>query len=493
MSPSFDAIIVGAGVVGSSLGATLGRQGRKILLIERDWAEPDRIVGELLQPGGVKSLEKLGLRDCLDGIDAIPAVGYTIIFEGAPLAIPYAENPEKPGTSLEGRSFHHGRFISKLRDAAKSTPNVTCLESTVNELIADQETGQVVGIRCTSKNSDVSEFFYAPVTIVADGTFSKFRKDYIPKKVQIRSHFVGLVLKNADIPSPHHGHVILGGNHFPILVYQIGTDETRMLIDIQGKLPSAGNGDLKEYLRATVTENVPKSLLPSFQRAIEEDRLRSMPNSYLPPSANEFEGVLFLGDSYNMRHPLTGGGMTVAFNDVVLVSELLSPASVPDLNDSGLVAAKLNEFYWKRKSLSTVINVLAQALYAIFAANDSQLRLLQQGCFQYLSRGGYHMLEPVGLLSGLIPFPLVLVNHFYQVAFYTIFIMFRDAPSVFMYPFIFLRALSVLWKASIVVLPVIFSELMFCRLLINHLVLITNLESYFPIVALSRLCCLLFY
>ena len=36
------------------------------------------------------------------------------------------------------------------------------------------------------------------------------------------------------------------------------------------------------------------------------------------------EGVMLVGDSYNMRHPLTGGGMTVALHDVVILTRLLS-------------------------------------------------------------------------------------------------------------------------------------------------------------------------
>ena len=44
----------------------LERDGRRVLLLERDLREPDRIVGELLQPGGVMP-EVLGLegRICL--------------------------------------------------------------------------------------------------------------------------------------------------------------------------------------------------------------------------------------------------------------------------------------------------------------------------------------------------------------------------------------------------------------------------------------------
>ncbi|KAL8147472.1 hypothetical protein AgCh_004977 [Apium graveolens] len=54
-------IIVGAGVAGSALACTLGKDGRQVLLIERVLAEPDRIVGELLQSGGYMKLLELAL------------------------------------------------------------------------------------------------------------------------------------------------------------------------------------------------------------------------------------------------------------------------------------------------------------------------------------------------------------------------------------------------------------------------------------------------
>ena len=57
-----DIVIVGAGIAGCALAVALGNQGRSVILLERDLREPDRIVGELLQPGGVRALEKLGIR-----------------------------------------------------------------------------------------------------------------------------------------------------------------------------------------------------------------------------------------------------------------------------------------------------------------------------------------------------------------------------------------------------------------------------------------------
>jgi squalene monooxygenase len=114
--PDSEAIIVGAGILGCTLAIALAKQGRSVILIERDMSEPDRIVGELLQPGGVKALSELGLRSCLEGIDAIPEYGYQVIYKDEKVLIPYLG---QDAVSREGRSFHHGRFVNNLRNAVK--------------------------------------------------------------------------------------------------------------------------------------------------------------------------------------------------------------------------------------------------------------------------------------------------------------------------------------------------------------------------------------
>lgn len=52
---------MGAGVLGSAMASVLARDGRRVTVVERDMKEPDRIVGELLQPGGYLALKELGL------------------------------------------------------------------------------------------------------------------------------------------------------------------------------------------------------------------------------------------------------------------------------------------------------------------------------------------------------------------------------------------------------------------------------------------------
>jgi len=54
-----------------------------------------------------------------------------------------------------------------------------------------------------------------------------------------------------------------------------------------------------------------------------------------------FLGVLLLGDAYNIRHPLTGGGMSVVLNDVKIWRSLLQ--DIPDLyEDSDILKVQLD-------------------------------------------------------------------------------------------------------------------------------------------------------
>ncbi|KAH9868070.1 hypothetical protein IAQ61_007377 [Plenodomus lingam] len=445
-----DMVIVGAGIVGCAAAVAFGNQGRSVLLLEKSLKEPDRIVGELLQPGGVAALEKLGMRD----IDAIPCYGYQVSYYNEPVHIPYPDNLVSSASSKrpEGRSFHHGRFISKLRAKAAATPNVTVVETTVIDTVTSDHSGQVVGVRCQTDGK--LDYYFGALTLVADGYASKFRKQYLPHQPQVRSKFWGLEMIDADLPRPNHGHVILTDAP-PILIYQIGTHETRILVDIPEGLPSASvkAGGVKNHMLNVALPNLPPCTQPAFRRAVEAGKLRSMPNSFLPPATQKQAGLIMLGDAMNMRHPLTGGGMTVAFNDVVTLSTLLAPENVSSLEDTSAVLGAISTFHWQRKNGSSVINILAMALYSLFAANNEYLSMLKVGCFRYFQLGGACISEPCGMLSGLITNPWMLVYHFFSVAFYAIWCRLQDV-AVWKAPYVLLvESVMVIYTAARVIGP----------------------------------------
>jgi hypothetical protein len=209
-----------------------------------------------------------------------------------------------------------------------------------------------------------------------------------------------------------------------------------MLIDISTSKPPS-----KSYLREHITQLLPTRIQPSFLKAVSEEdksqKVKVMPNSFLPPhmqgsGKNSKEGVLLAGDALNMRHPLTGGGMSVALNDVVILTELLGAGKslvrqpkhgnghghamidsqkeeevshamgassntesdtesshssslssgsgsdssedvfgerdICELQDWFDVRSRLEEWHWRRKGVATCVNVLAMALYCLFGA-----------------------------------------------------------------------------------------------------------------------------
>ncbi|KAG5651436.1 hypothetical protein H0H81_008640 [Sphagnurus paluster] len=470
-SSKYDVLIVGAGIAGSSLAHALSTLPRakplRVCLLERSLAEPDRIVGELLQPGGVRALNTLGLESCLEGIDSIPVRGYCVIEDGKSVHIPY------PGTN-EGRSFHHGRFIMTLRAAAQRAKGVEVVEATVTDLIEEEGTRRVVGVRATRKDAPEKDSFYADLVVIADGCFSNFRGAVMgdaAAKSTTKSHFVGAVLENARLPIPNHGTVALVKGFGPVLLYQISENDTRMLVDVKTPLPS----DLKAHILTNIVPQLPSALHLPIQAALDKERIRRMPNSFLPAVEQGAKpGVILLGDSWNMRHPLTGGGMTVALNDVVMLRDLLG--GVSNLADEQEVKRLLTQWHWSRKPLSSTINILSVALYDLFGADDECLAVLRTGCFKYFERGGECVNGPVSLLSGIAPSPSLLASHFFAVAFYSIWVMFThpmpvrpphdpDAKPVYRvasvdeYPFLLVKALRVFWTACIVFGPLLWSEI----------------------------------
>nr|KAJ0206265.1 hypothetical protein LSAT_V11C500268340 [Lactuca sativa] len=429
---STDVIIVGAGVAGAALACTLAKDGRRVHVIERDLTEPDRIVGELLQPGGYLKLIELGLEDCVDGIEAQQVFGYAIYMNGKNTKLSYPL--EKFDSDISGRSFHNGRFIQRMREKAATLPKVKLEQGTVTSLL--EKEGTVQGV-CYKTKDGQTLTAYAPLTIVCDGCFSNLRRSLCKPKVEVPSCFVGLVLENIDLPYANHGHVILA-DPSPILFYPISNTEVRCLVDVPGqKVPSISNGEMANYLKTVVAPQIPPELYDAFVAAVDKGNIRTMPNRSMPADPQPTPGALLMGDAFNMRHPLTGGGMTVALSDIVLLRDLLRP--LRNLNDAPMLCHYLESFYTLRKAshladsgvpnsvghlmgwlpVSSTINTLAGALYKVFCASpDPARKEMRNACFDYLSLGGIYSEGPISLLSGLNPRPLILFLHFFAVAIY---------------------------------------------------------------------------
>mmetsp|Transcript_26634 Transcript_26634/g.37496 ORF Transcript_26634/g.37496 Transcript_26634/m.37496 type:complete len:484 (+) Transcript_26634:159-1610(+) len=463
----YDVVIVGAGVVGASLAYSLGKTSpdRKILVIERDLREPDRIVGELLQPGGCEKLKELGLGECLEGIDAVEVHGYAVVMNNKQDAYPELQNkqenqrlvyPQKDGHAMIGKSFHHGRFVQNLRKAAQSVSNVEMVQGTVTQLIEERDT--VVGVTWKDADGQIKNS-YGLLNIVCDGCTSNFRSKIGAGEPSSTSFFVGYVLEDCKLPFPGYGHVFLG-TPGPVLGYQIGSNEIRVLIDVPKPLPNSANGELAEFFLSVTAQQLPDEIRPAFIEAVKTKRPRSMANNRLHPQDSILKpGFVMVGDIWNMRHPLTGGGMTVAFNDVVLVRDALRDLS--DLSDRKKVMSKLhNTYVVGRRPFASTINILAGALYNVFVASaDPVLPVMRIACLDYFKLGGSAVSGPMSLLGGYSGKPYVLLYHFFCVALYGVWKLLKPFPS----PSKLIQSYRLLAAASWIVIPLMRGEHMFTK------------------------------
>ena len=323
---------------------------------------------------------------------------------------------------VKGRrvASRHGEEAVESRGVAigrRAKPSAGC--RTPSATVWDEKTQRVI------PGPSVTKTVFAPLTIVCDGHFSSLRSKLSPQASPDHpSHFGRRDFKRRAERFTSKRQPRTRGcsaTRRPWLFYPISSTEVRCLVDIPAsvKMPSVAKGEMAKYVLEKIVPQVPEQLRPHLIKAVENGQFRSMPNKTMAAKPQRTPGAVMLGDAFNMRHPLTGGGMTVALNDIATFKSMLSP--LPDFSDAALTGAKLDEFYRHRTRPALTINTLANALYAVFCSSgDTSMEEMRQACFEYLKLGGSYARGPIALLGGLDPNPLNLVSHFFSVALFGI-------------------------------------------------------------------------
>lgn len=400
----YDVCIVGAGVAGATMAAYLGKHGKSVAIVERNLSERDVIIGELLQPGGVKHLKNMGLDFFLDNMNAQPVYGYNIIFGDRNYTVKYPGHYDVSN----GFGFRNGRFVQNIRRYILSLPNIDAFEGRVTSLL--ESNNEVFGFRFQMKGSETEEEINAHLTIVSDGQISRFRQQLSEPEIKVSGFFLGIMMKSNALPHPNHGHLVIS-DHPPFVLYPVNAEETRALIDFPGQTPPKFNVDFVSLLMKRFYPLMPEGLKQAFEEAVQTGGFKMMPNHRMPAAPFSKKGAVLVGDSLNMRHPLTGGGMTCAFSDIELLGGKL--LQIGDFSDGRRIGSVIRDFYENRHLGTQTINILADGLYAVVKHPD-----LREAFFEYVSRGGKFADEPAALLGGLLKDKKLLQKHFFGVANY---------------------------------------------------------------------------
>jgi squalene monooxygenase len=438
MKSEFDICIIGAGMAGATIAAHLAPKGIKIALIDTCFKEKKRIVGELLQPGAVQSLEQMGLGHLLTGLDAQVVDGYALLQGKESTTIAYPHHSK-------GMGLNNGRFLQQIRTSALGNETVTQIHGKALHLL-ENERQEIIGVSYRESITAEIKSIHAPLTITSDGFFSNFREHLSNNEKNVTSSFIGLILKNCVMPFPNHGHVFLSGPT-PFICYPISSTEVRILIDYPGgEIP--GKSLQQAHLETNVTPYIPACMLPSYHVALEEGKFKVMPNHYMAAKPIIRKGAVMLGDALNMRHPITGGGLTAVFSDIQILSKHL--LDMPDFSNTDLIQKKTEAYYRDRQSANANLNILANALYGVMS-ND----LLKTAVFKYLQRSGDNAEESIAILAGLNRKHHVLIKHFFSVALFGAYDLISE--NIGNFP----KATKILSNALTIIRPLAKNELSF--------------------------------
>lgn len=435
MKSEFDICIIGAGMAGATIAAYLAPKDIRIALIDPSYEEKKRIVGELLQPGAVQSLEQMGLGHLLEGFDAQPVEGYALLQGEEKTTIPYPP-------PYKGMGLHNGRFLQQIRASALNNASVTQIQGKALQLL-ENERHEIIGVSYRDSLTSRIKSIHAPLTITSDGFFSNFRVHLSNNEKTVTSYFIGLILKDCEMPFPKHGHVFLSGPT-PFICYPISSHEIRLLIDFPGEqLPRKQL--LQQHLDTNVTPYIPAGMLGSYNLALQEGGFKVMPNHYMAAKPIIRKGAVMLGDALNMRHPLTGGGLTAVFSDIQILSAHL--LAMPDFNNADLIHEKIEAYYRDRQEANANLNILANALYAVMS-ND----LLKRAVFKYLQCGGANAQESIAVLAGLNRKHYSLIKQFCFLAVFGAYNLVRE--NILNFP----KAIKLLSDAISIIKPLMINE-----------------------------------
>src|SRR5689334_14043977 len=95
----FDVITIGGGLGGSTLASTVGRSGRRVLVLEREKEFKDRVRGENMLPWGVAAARRLGVVD-----DLVAAGGHQAPFFNVYVMGTQTEHRPFPMTTPSGEA-----------------------------------------------------------------------------------------------------------------------------------------------------------------------------------------------------------------------------------------------------------------------------------------------------------------------------------------------------------------------------------------------------
>ena len=355
-----DVVIVGGGPIGCAAAIAHALKEQKVLVLEAHPDACERFAGEWIHPPGAQILAELAVE-----LDAPRfGQGFAIFADDnkAEVLLPYGQ-----GTAV---CVEHSSLVRSLRRRLQEFPNVEFLIARAKKVSHGR-------VEAQTKDGE-SIVIEAKRIIGADGRTSVVRKGLgLVNQGTPLSFMAAIDLYHVELPHEGMGHVILGGPG-PVLMYRVG-EHVRACLDVP--LAIYNSMGKKAVLRRFIP-HFPKSLRPALSIALERGDIRWAKNGFSPRSDFGAGNIYLIGDALGYVHPATAAGLNNGLMDAIQVAD----------------SATVEEFAERRRSY--VPELVANALYAAFARQDAEARVVRNGLMALLRGSAVERDRTMRLVAG---------------------------------------------------------------------------------------------
>lgn len=358
---TYDVIVMGGGPAGSSIASMLAREGRQVILFEKE-VFPRHHIGESLMTDTYWTFRRMGL---LEKLKASPFVRkYSVQFANS------AGKESRPFYFFEG--VHHesavtwqvtrAQFDHLLINHAAEQGAVVHQGVLVKQVLFEGD--QAAGVEVQMQDGSLEKFF-AKVVVDATGQSAmlsnKFRwrvRDPQLKKAVLYSYFKGA-----------HREPDLNGGATLVLRTQQGSNGWFWYIPLENDITSVGIVADPEYLVKNRGQDLAKIYNDEIERCEpcrrrvaggeRVDKIYSILDYSYRSKKNSGNGFIIIGDAYGFLDPIYSSGVLLALK----MAELAADAIHDAFNHDDFSAERLGQYQAK---LDRGIESMRKLVYAFY-------------------------------------------------------------------------------------------------------------------------------
>lgn len=359
---SYDVIVVGGSIGGSTLAANLAQAGLSVEILEREEVFVDRVRGEWMAPWGVHEAGLLAIYDLLMAAGG-HHVTRSIVYD------------ELLAPDIAEAGVHH------LADLVPGTPGPLCMEHVVMQNLLLNHAGACgSAIRRGTTDIKVSAGTNPRVQFVHDGVQHVHRCRLVVgadgRSSSVRRQ-LGIPLIESEIDHLISGLLVSGADEWPpdlqvfgkagdvlLLIFPQGQGKIRLYVDygLAQRGRYTGEEGARNLLAAYDVDHLPGGR--ALSAATPRGPCRAYPSQYASVDKPYVEGAVLIGDAAGYTDPISGQGLSVALRDARMVRDILR-------NNANWTADMFDEYGYARRELSRRISHVTRFAAELFTRTDT--------------------------------------------------------------------------------------------------------------------------